>query len=754
MIASPSFDQFAWETRYIVLLWLSLVVSIPFALDRFGADAARSIEDSVKKWLGCPVKEHEAAATLAARFYARKDISEDHLLAFLDWAEAELQAPEAESTSTAGSRTFLAAGLLHFLCDFVKSSTRQSLSPRLFSRLYNLSALFQLGNTDIDVKSPLIRRLVAKYHGRLAAACLPPFKGSQHGRRSTTRRTALMGKPVPEEATLSLGSEDFEVPEEVEVLVGDLLEMLSDPDSRVRWTVSKALARISAQLPLSYIDQIVFALLGMYPPNVLHVNTDKEDLSLVSSSTWHGATLCLASFLRNTLLSPDQVRDALPWVLRALTFSQRKGAQKIGSSIRDASCYFVWCAARASSKQAGLLREVDVQSVAKKLVVVACTDEEVSVRRAASAAFQECVGRLSNVPHGLEVLVMMDAFIVGIRRSAFLEAAPNVARFPIYREALVEHMQKVILRHAEIQMRQLAAQSLGRILAGSEEDLASAANTAMQASSTLAQAAQVHGQLLLLTDIARRTSDTQLRDGILTSIGQLAQVLLSGSAVVLLLPAVADLITATLTRADGSVPISDIDHQLIWKRFVEVAQKRPEATSHEAAAQIIAAISANFDVLPDLKATLRTLKIGTSFITQQCVTRMLGAFDYSTSSTCRELLDIVVDRLSKLLDPKNNPTFKTIEAKRNALDSLGRICAKYHQDPKMDVSLVRKALMAGMDDYTFDERGDVRLDGFLFFFALLLITIADGINCPHGMHEALDGHLSGHRGCIGQRNRR
>lgn len=166
----------------------------------------------------------------------------------------------------------------------------------------------------------------------------------------------------------------------------------------MRWTTSKALSRISSHLPLSYVDQIVTAIQELYAQNVVAQDTPLEDLSLVSSHAWHGATLCLASFLRQTLLDPSQVQSSLPWILRALTFSQRKGAQKIGSSIRDSACYFVWCIARAYSKQDNLLSQDHIEAVCKQLILVACCDEEVSVRRAASAAYQECVGRIVSLP--------------------------------------------------------------------------------------------------------------------------------------------------------------------------------------------------------------------------------------------------------------------------------------------------------------------------------------------------------------------
>ena len=241
--------------------------------------------------------------------------------------------------------------------------------------------------------------------------------------RETKRQTSLFGRDLQNHSQ-SQEQLEFDVPEEVEVLIADLMEMLGDPvsgclgtyfscserliislqDSRVRWTCSKALARISSRLPLTHNDQLFLAILEIYPQNVLHANTSKEDLTLVSSSMWHGATLCLSSFLRSTLLSPVQVHTALPWILRSLFFSQRKGAQKVGISVRDAACYFIWCVARASSKQDNMLEQDDINIIANALVTVACTDEEVSVRRSASAAFQEMVGRVVSDTFDYEVV--------------------------------------------------------------------------------------------------------------------------------------------------------------------------------------------------------------------------------------------------------------------------------------------------------------------------------------------------------------
>lgn len=138
-------------------------------------------------------------------------------------------------------------------------------------------------------------------------------------------------------------------------------------------------------------------VIATYAENVQNEGTEDEDLTLVSASTWQGATLCISSMLRQNLLTAEQVQHAVPWIQRALIFSQRKGAQKIGSSVRDAACYFCWCLARAESVQGPLTSPQETARLGEILVMVACLDDETSVRRAASAAFQECAGRMVSI---------------------------------------------------------------------------------------------------------------------------------------------------------------------------------------------------------------------------------------------------------------------------------------------------------------------------------------------------------------------
>lgn len=76
--------------------------------------------------------------------------------------------------------------------------------------------------------------------------------------------------------------------------------------------------------------------------------------------------------------------------MQALLFDRKQGVQSIGAGVRDAAAYALWSLAR-------VLRPEEVTTHAKALadhlVAVSLFDREIHIRRAASAAFQESVGR-------------------------------------------------------------------------------------------------------------------------------------------------------------------------------------------------------------------------------------------------------------------------------------------------------------------------------------------------------------------------
>ena len=128
----------------------------------------------------------------------------------------------------------------------------------------------------------------------------------------------------------------------------------------------------------------------------------------IAESTWHGASLACAEMARRGLIADSHLEELIDWMrkvnpptpllhlssytyfYKALFFDIRKGAHSVGSNVRDAASYVLWSLARAQSVST---LAPFAEDLARTLVTVAVFDREVHIRRAASAAFQEFVGR-------------------------------------------------------------------------------------------------------------------------------------------------------------------------------------------------------------------------------------------------------------------------------------------------------------------------------------------------------------------------
>ena len=101
--------------------------------------------------------------------------------------------------------------------------------------------------------------------------------------------------------------------------------------------------------------------------------------------------------------------------------------------------------------------------IAPALLVTSVFDREVNCRRAASAAFQESVGRLGAeaVPHGIDLLTTCDYHSVGIRAHTYTDLSVKVAeKSPEYAVKLVEHLLEKKICHWDNSVRELTGHAL------------------------------------------------------------------------------------------------------------------------------------------------------------------------------------------------------------------------------------------------------------------------------------------------------
>lgn len=189
-------------------------------------------------------------------------------------------------------------------------------------------------------------------------------------------------------------------------MLEDLFKALRDKDTVVRYSAAKGIARIAERLPADFAEQVLEQVLHLFSIHSAGI-ASIYDLPSIAEATWHGACLACAEMARRGLIPDERLSELVEWLYKvcpsgcavvstythgeqALLFDIRKGAHSIGSNVRDAASYVLWSLARAQGVSALQPHAVDL---ARKLVTVSLFDREVHIRRAASAAFQEYVGR-------------------------------------------------------------------------------------------------------------------------------------------------------------------------------------------------------------------------------------------------------------------------------------------------------------------------------------------------------------------------
>ncbi len=392
-------EDTTWQERYCWLLQLGNVVLLPFEMKKLGVDP-KDLLDQLKEYLPDPGPVREVSAWLLGKILQRQDIKNDKLVhTTLQWASS----PEFLSQGV-----FSQCGALRMFSEV--------LSQEDASDIVSHASKIRLAVTVADGNNPLIRKLKVKISSRLALVELAHLQNI-------------------------ISFEDT---------IGVLFDALSDGDTAVRYTSAKWLARLSSRLDPMMQQQIISEIFGLYAQR-----SGKLSTKSVSDATWHGATLVLAELYRRKVSVP--LEDVIRTLSRCLFFDQRRLRRSIGAHVRDAACFLAWSMFRSV-----YLDDREMQQMTEYLVCAASYDREVNVRRAASAALQEGIGR-HGLDHGIFLVQELDWLAVGQRRRAFLDAAPLVASI-CFRKALESRCLEVAFKHWDAEMRRLASQSAGLLM--------------------------------------------------------------------------------------------------------------------------------------------------------------------------------------------------------------------------------------------------------------------------------------------------
>lgn len=455
------------ETKCVVLLWLYILVLIPFDISTVDTSIAtadgvdgpevvplvKRILDICKDYLSSSGPMRRISGLLLARLLTRPDMAKA-FSSFMEWAHKMLLSVTDDFVDQ-----FRSIGIVEALASVFKIGNRRALYDAVSGTWNDCSVVMK---TNISARSPLLRKFLVKLAQRVALISLPPRSPTwRYKSISSSLGTNLSSSTAVEmhssgsreqvdtdQTDMCLMEEEMDVPEIVEEIIDLLLTGLRDSDTIVRWSAAKGIGRITARLTPALSEEVLSSILQLFSPGE-------------GDGSWHGGCLALAELARRGLLLPSSFPDVIPVIIKALHYDVRRGPHSIGSHVRDAAAYVCWAFGRSYTNYD---MKAVLEQLAPHLLTVACYDREVNCRRAASAAFQENVGRQGTFSHGIDIVNTTDYFALASRSNSYLNVAVSVAQYKEYLYPFADELLCNKITHWEKSLRELAAQALSLLV--------------------------------------------------------------------------------------------------------------------------------------------------------------------------------------------------------------------------------------------------------------------------------------------------
>lgn len=427
-------DHEQWQVHYTLLLWLSHLLLTPFNLEsisltseavRLPAElklkqelpdlAHRSLSICLQLMRSSAISREVATLTLV-RLCGRPDMQKLELAdALVDWCLTRLNTVSTDITADLHAQL----GVMHFLAGLAKSADLDFLLPKILRACERLNT----SETPHAITTDAVgRKLLIKTMSMVMMTSLRAVRTSETLARFLSESSAL------------------------EVTIETQLQCLADRESLVRHTAAKATSNIMLALDASMAREVLEALFSVLHDDMASSAAGIETQN-ANAFAWHGIVLALSYALFKRSVPADQLPILLDILLTALTFRQRTATGSVtGTNVRDAANFGLWSLARRSTTAELSRVELSnatqsvIRSIAIHLLQSSCLDPVGNIRRGSSAALQELVGRHPNeVPHGIDLVQVVDFVAVGLRQRAMINvAASAMALDPLYFDALVD----------------------------------------------------------------------------------------------------------------------------------------------------------------------------------------------------------------------------------------------------------------------------------------------------------------------------
>jgi hypothetical protein len=466
----------------------------------------------------------------------------------------------------------------------------------------------------------------------------------------------------------------------IEEVIENALQSLSEKDTVIRWSAAKSLGSMCNRLEIEERIQLI------------HILLPEGEFHLLHPDQLHGLALSFAELLRNGVDCSQIAQKLTSFTIFCLSFELSKGTYAIGSQVRDSACYICWAWIRYSGSFIKNNPDL-IGRLSCGLLAMSIFDREISCRRAASAAFQELVGRSQCVPYGIQIIGEVHFYSINNKERCFGELATRCLNFDYYHEALITHLLKISLKCFDKSIRCLAAHCLGKavvcksicdelLLYALSEDLV------LQHSGLITLAQILSRQQLDLSEINQKmVSFARISNK------TLGYELLAESWLVFIDHA-----------ANTGIAFSEI-----WIEIVRNALSSPFPALHRLGSLVVlpSIISKHGNDRRDIMASFfRTVLLpgadkSPDINVQRGYSLAIGAIPRWLAVERQRPLAILLVRLAQITSPIND-----IEKRCNIIDSIQRIFSLSQLDLEIRQNMY-VTLISLIDDYSVDSRGDV-----------------------------------------------
>ena len=526
--------------------------------------------------LSTPSKARDVAGTLLVRLAVRTDMRKVGLQGVLiGWALTSIR-PQSNDLAPPTS-IFSILGILSFIAGFVASAENEVLKP-LLPRIY---CSIQLTNSDHFHSSASARKLVIKIERALAVAGMkidfkaPVDTGPSLGEGALEDivdhfLTALEDKDTPVRLAASKGLSVIAVqlePDMVEQIIDIVCERLyentswEDAHHRVDILVIQefqlgAVSALRWHGLILALSQLIFR--GSLPPH-----------SVLMSKVISSLVIALRFEQRSSLGNSvgTSVRDAACFGLWGLArryssmdinnckpFGNDYHDGAIGSTHQSSADEMDSAAGsrmitnitndigtvstlRTPAQQPRSISDTTdpmsinsvqstLQALANELILAATLDAAGNIRRGASAALQELVGRHpEEIKHGIDLVQVVDYHGIALKSRAMIEIAVNVSRMePLYWQSILHGLLDWRgVSSGDVDCRRNAAHAIGLLAHNrGSETIVSSINTLQRRlqACEIRKIEERHGLILALSEIVGLLSEPHL---FITTGGELAK---------------------------------------------------------------------------------------------------------------------------------------------------------------------------------------------------------------------------------------